>query len=510
LGNHYDIITNIIPDRNVKVDYYKFPIMLRLTNSKSLIFNNSERLIGYRMLYWWLEGDSQKYEEIKMEKCDINKHFGEYSSLFDSSDIETFYCLLPRSNNYTLNGLYGDKNSFSYYNFYLHFCTNSSTKNDCFDLNTIKNTLQNPFLEVRSIEYVLNNFNKFPGSLVVRSDRHAISSSVYKRIWMYIRSFNYTTDEGYILSSINLQNFFMVDSFRYDVDLRDFMTGSSIPYTFCTFTLLNYSHVNYTYRELMKLQNLIAQSGGIIKGIMSIFFVLNYLTAQHLLEEKLANSTCSLFSDNEKDQRIEVNSERTINNYPAFKPYKTEVKLATIEGNPNFNLYERKCDLETLKRVNSCNFNELDVISEKSYSKRTKTPDNLVLLEMALTLEKIRKAQRKKNKMTKLKFYQYLLPFCCFSNSKSIKNLKKRMEIVYDKMNVIYMIKKFHEIEIISDLLFTHEQKILFSLIPWNLNQFRKDPSFSDINKSYNYILMNQDNNVINKNILKMISKISL
>ncbi len=502
-GHNYNIITNIEPSRNIKLEYHNFPIMFRLTDATNKILNDSDRLVGFRSLYWWLNGSVQMSKEIKMEKCDLNKHFGEYSYLFiNTSEIDSFYCLVPRPSNYSVDGIYGDKYKYSFYNIYIHFCTNDTNKDDCYDISTIHSVLSNPYIEVRSLDYTMNNFMDLPGSLFVRYDRHPISSSSFKRIWMFLRSYNYSTDDGYITKTIKSQNFFMVESFRYDTDLRDLQTGSFIPYSFCTYTILNYSQVNNIFRSFKKIQNLVADTGGIIKGVMTIFFLLNYTVSHNILSEKLVNSTCSLFLDEEEAKNFSKRNSIFIEQTP--KKERTLLNFATVNEVPNVTFSEMKLSKEEMRNAKSFDYNELDVCSNHHSISKDKSSSS-VYLDKKLTKANLKTAKKNKQKKVKLNLYHYLLPFVCFKNNQMVKNLTKKMKIVHEKMNVIYMINKFNDIEKLIDLLFSNEQKLLFSLIPWKIFDSQNVPSDYEIDRCYNFINMKRNKTEIDYKLIKML-----
>jgi hypothetical protein len=94
--------------------------------------------------------------EIKMEKCGINKHFGKFKSYFeDVSDLKSRYCV-PKGNNLTLTGFYGDfERGNGFIMVYTNKCTNGTKINDyridCFDKDYINGYMEGTFLQMSYI-----------------------------------------------------------------------------------------------------------------------------------------------------------------------------------------------------------------------------------------------------------------------------------------------------------------------------------------------------------------------
>jgi hypothetical protein len=74
--------------------------------------------------------------DIKLERCDLEKHFGKYKEYFShSADLSLKYCLPPISQNLTIYGKFGDLlNGFSSLAINLQRCINGhDDKQDCYE-----------------------------------------------------------------------------------------------------------------------------------------------------------------------------------------------------------------------------------------------------------------------------------------------------------------------------------------------------------------------------------------
>lgn len=272
-------------------DSNNYPFLIRLTDKENKPFSNPDQIFKIYLKYWYggsnsLENVKQKTVDIKMEPCDLNKNFGNYRDKFeDITDLSTFYCAIPRSENETIFGRYGNIYPFGYYHFYVTMCIDSP---DCLDFKEIKKITENVYLDFRTVDYTIDNMKEEAKVEIVRTDRHMISSTVYKRIWLYLNSIKYTTDTGLFFNTQSTEYFSQFDSMRYDIDLRDIL-GGTIPGTFVTLTVLNTGNTMIYDRKYLKLQEYLASIGGIAKFIQIAAFILNYTFSQNTYFVKLIN-----------------------------------------------------------------------------------------------------------------------------------------------------------------------------------------------------------------------------
>ena len=262
---------------------HKMPILLRLSDTNSKTFDNPEKIYNITLKVW--HGGSndsttllQTYEDVEMEKCDINKHFnGEFKKIINDIDnINTYFCPIQRNYNQTLYGIYGSIYPFSYYSFTIRFCKNSTENNFCYPLEYSVNLLQESYLDVIIIDYTLDSLNiKNTGTMTLLKERFMISSTMFKRIWFYLENIKFLTDEGYIFQNNKINRFHRYNSVRFDVDSRDTKTV----YYFATLTILNTSQTSQYYKTYTKIQDYIPVMGGIIKAFTLMGTFLNYFNS---------------------------------------------------------------------------------------------------------------------------------------------------------------------------------------------------------------------------------------
>ena len=116
-----------------------------------------------------------------------------------------------------------------------------------------------------------------------------ISSSIYKKIYLYLKKVRYISDYGLILTSNKEEEFHQFDSLRFYTDLRDIdnMIYSNEKGTFLTLSIGNSGEVSVYNRKYFKLQDYLANISGIIKCFTIIFKILNSNNSKNNFYKKL-------------------------------------------------------------------------------------------------------------------------------------------------------------------------------------------------------------------------------
>ena len=197
--------------------------------------------------------------------------------------MSIFLCPNYQNSSYPISGVYGDDidGQLKYYNIYFHRC-----QNYCKDSATIEKYLQSVYLDTVTVDYTTQSLTLVPYVPNIRPDRHAISSSVYIRIWMSLQSVLFRSDMGYIFQDFKEDNYYQFDKFNRDVDLRDQSTAT-VPGSFCVLTLSNSSSKVVYTRSFTKAQNALASIGGIVNSIIIIAKILYFLFFRKLIDMEL-------------------------------------------------------------------------------------------------------------------------------------------------------------------------------------------------------------------------------
>lgn len=285
--NNFTLVSNLDTDNNISYkNFSEIPFMIRLSGSNSTAYP-SNYYTPYLMLYTYNESISNKQviENIELEKCDINKSIiKEKHHIFSSiNNIESYYC--PKWNGRTVNliGLYGST-SFNYLLLKFYVCGSYYLDINCPNDQTIREMFSSTYVDFITITNKVNHYSDVPNIEQIYKARIPSSYSIFKRIWMYYQEIKYENDNGYIFEVLQKTVFNMVYDYESDMDLRPANNG------IIWFTMINYSYSETYTRSYMKAQTLLANIGGIIKGLSIVGFILNFPVANNLYNLKMINT----------------------------------------------------------------------------------------------------------------------------------------------------------------------------------------------------------------------------
>ena len=275
------------------VNLTEFPMTIHLYNVLGKSIKDQDRIyyITAKFLKYQIAFDENNLPyvnntitDVKLEKCDLDKHFGQYKKYFlNSPDIDLKYCLPANSFNTTIFGKIGDFNTgFGFFQFFIHKCINGvGGRTNCYETEAINKILTAVQLAFDHLDYDANhNIAEDPRVLNIKTESFQVSSTVYKKINKYISPISYSTDYGYIFESLETIKFFQDEWHEVEQDLRK---EGFLPGAFSSLTLIC-SYKSQKYRRLYpKIQNLLANIGGVIEGITVSMHILNYMFSRKLL-----------------------------------------------------------------------------------------------------------------------------------------------------------------------------------------------------------------------------------
>lgn len=243
-------------------------------------------------------------KNFTLEKCE-NKHFGVHSHLFeDIASINELYCIPPDTFNFTLFGEYGHTTSdFSFMQIYINKCVNGSAYgvNDCNDADVNNKLLSNVYLQLHFLDNEINPYSPDPSQLVIKSETLSISSTMYKKYIHYFKKVTYDTDNGYVFQEHQIKEFFQLDSIEFNADLK---TTGTWPGTFSDISMRLSPKTDEYKRGYTKIQNVVANIGGVIKFVLFLTSILTRFITQKIFFKNVGNE---LFYFKEDENNIENN-----------------------------------------------------------------------------------------------------------------------------------------------------------------------------------------------------------
>jgi hypothetical protein len=273
---------------------------------------------------------------LYVEPCDRSKHLLQYDDLFHDMNFANTWCADPKKVKYA-NGTVGEEDNIFVENEYVGYpsifivylfntCVNTTENgNKCAPQAEIDNFESNLFLNVFLVdEYIdLNRYHN-PSSKYLNTLTINITPKVHKNTHVVYKNAYITTDNGLIMEDPDTINLSQIETIKTDL-------GQSVTGYYKFYFESNRITDNY-FRKYVKVQDLVASIGGLIKFIyvfsaMLLYFysdqVLNFDIATTLyteVEEKVPNLnlTNNLQGSNNELKEISVN--RLVGNRVIYKP----------------------------------------------------------------------------------------------------------------------------------------------------------------------------------------------
>lgn len=290
----YNDDSNVMPVNNIT----RMPFMFGLFDALGNPIND-DKVYYFQMKKFnyanAINADGQKRlttttQEIKISRCSESLNTKDYSEYFPTSSLFHFFCL-DQSVNLTLWGKFGDTaNGFSMFQLYLNKCDNK-TGGDCMDSDVIDNMLDSVYVSLLFIDNEIDNYNvTHPYKHNEKGLVFSVSSLLLKRYYLKFQQVLYDTDMGIVFEDHETINFFTFNSYTSEVDLKSagLLTSST---NIAAFTFENSSSVAYYYRSYVKLQTVLANIGGVIKGITTISAFISSVFTRKLAYLDISNST---------------------------------------------------------------------------------------------------------------------------------------------------------------------------------------------------------------------------
>ena len=371
-------------DQSVNISYSNtLPFLFRLSdNYSNPLIQNGIYNISFKI--WYRNSTSQnyelKYDEILIEKCNINKHFGNYISEFsEMEDLNSFFCPSLRSGNQSLYGIYGNK-QFVYYNVIISKCKNETNNNSCLSEIEIDNILNYAYLDMRYIDYSIDNLNNsHPNYINIRNERFLTSIKVFKRIMLTFKTIYYSTDKGLFYESFLNKIFHQFDRLLIDTFLIE-------NENFFSLSILHSGEVIKYKKKYLKIQHYIGYIGGIFYSFNFLFYYINYFNSKNsyykkLIKDFIVNNHIKKKGLNVDNLTFDKNAINSTNNKLLVTKHNPTSETKRVSIQPRIdNLRTVSNNLETRHSLNLIDrFKEKDDIDRKfSY---TFFPMNMIKMD---------------------------------------------------------------------------------------------------------------------------------
>lgn len=450
------IVTSIIQTSDVSIkNMHQFPFFIRISLSGAKLIPNPEKVWRVNLSIFTMDpaiGTSYVRKFYLIERCNLEKHFhGPFKYLVqDIQDLNTYFCIDWNGDNFDLKGDYGGSSYNQFLSIRFRPCTEELGDGPCLNKNEMNSYLQDAFIDIRTIDISIDNKISNVAVPILYGDRIAVSNTLFKRIYFFMKSVNYITDGGYVFQSQESIEFNQVDYYRVDPDIKDF-NNIQDPTTYKCFAYLNLllNKSKYIYeRVYMKIQTYLANIGGLIKIITSVGTILGYSISNRLLELELCNSVVidSSLNSNFEDSNIKFSS--LSNNVNQLIMHgKASDKKSDILSNTN---------KQTIMMIES-NFDLNNIISTQ------KKQESQLVNSQLKSNPPFQIYSTEKYKKIELNTYELLAPLSLFCNKDKGKLFDEKLKACYSYINIFNFIRAQQEFNIIKECFFEVSQKQLIS-----------------------------------------------
>jgi hypothetical protein len=389
---------------------------------------------------------AQNTSSFNLGNCDLNIHFQGFEDLFNTVDYKNSYCI-PPSEQVTLQGTFSSM-IYDVFRVQVYQCNNATSKVPCKSQDIIDSKLKTTYLAFSWGDYQSNPSNySYPMQRQTGNLPIPFSNYYQKRISAEITRSRYQTDTGLITEDTESQSFFMLNNGQFIEQFFPFKPAVSDFLLQLTFRFASVEQISH--RSYIKIQNLLAQLGGLYNILyMLSSLIVRILTRNYfyleILNDNFQIDTKSGYrkpANNVTDQGTNMNSN---NNY--------------LEEGTKTNIINEKA----LPKLNNIN-------KGKIQQKNTKKPGKF------LDSKKTILSTTLKENLTFI-----LCPFIKHKNSK-FQMIEKARQLIANRMDINLLISNMFEFRKLKKIIFDEHQLAVFKFLSIN--------NFFDVLNEENYNL---------------------
>jgi len=477
---------------------------------------------------------------LPLEKCDLrNNRYVKYKQLLANELGRAGYCIPPGIDvNITSPVGYA---SMSILTIWFRKCQNITQigKNNCYPPEIIDEKLKDIFIGAFFVDNFFDHNNlDNPATPYVRYETmHAGASSVvFRELFIDMKNVDYFTDVNFLVSNPEKVNYNIVDkAWERTTTIKQ----AIIPGAFTSATF-GFGKIRQVYnRKYYKLQNMLADLGGLVKALITITLNINLYFSNKTFFNKVidANINSLYIKSIRKSLLVDIvggegkirgttlidskGKNKCSERDPEDQDSKTEKRQKEDDVTYDPKYYDQgKNDIEQgspkkLIHNNKTQVSELGFASERvpvkdemtlrSEARHARPNSNVELVKLSndeieeenkdenkedQTIANPKSVQIKKNKNVVFKNFQinfcgYLFPGCCFKKgSQTAKQLelhRRFTDIISGHMDILNISKKLHTVDKINYVLCGDQYK---KLLETTINPYLYDgalPSSSDI-----------------------------
>ncbi len=409
--------------------YYNFKTYYTYFNRKTSTLGSSEVPIDAEC-----SKSFKKYWDPEGEYKEAIDTYGKVIKSYNLSCIDQTYFELKDKEIYNV---FADTcSSYGFLSLYLNRCVNTTESSNCHSNEEIDRYLGDARLHLGINNNVIDS-NRKGDALTHELKKYAlaVTTSIHKRIQIFLKKLVYTTDVGWVFEEFIVENGHQAlkpyETYTLMSAVESLNSLVPVPGNFAEVMIANNGDKDMYNRSYFKLQELLANIGGVVKGVLIAALVIeNYFA-------KTMNSLYFLQEFLHVDEEMLSQSSKRNPKYTMMDPSISEMKPTTkvMMSDNNINIG---------KNVNSNNIDSINIqktpskeISDNMMSSSERRLDrNNTVLNMKPTSKKI---------FLKLGISDYLCKQCR-SNSR-ISMILKAEGYVKKKTSIDFIVKKLLEFD---------------------------------------------------------------
>lgn len=351
------------------------------------------------------------YMPIPLERCG-EEHLPismKASFLKSTPNISNLFCIAKECDGkFFLQGVYGQEN-YRQITISIEICQNTTENLKCKSKEEINSRLRGSFFGIQSADIIIDP-NQYENSAKLVYRHYFVPTSLMfkKKYYRYLKNSYLRTDDGFVIEDGTIQTFTTFESDRDFFDLYDSddFTKDKSPRQIMYVEMEKSNYETYYNRKYDKLQDVLGNYGGFINIFYIIFYTITYPVKTKLFYDSMAN----LFYNFEHTRREKRrHSKKAINERDKSN---AKFKKFQVHSKPKENFF-----------------------SQKDFP-------------------------------IKISFWEDFWSLCKRSKRKEIKQRNAAVRSFLEKMDLVFILQKFLEIEKLKILLLNHDQYHLFSFCP--------------------------------------------
>ena len=325
------IFSRIIPENYTYINCttINFPFYWRISDDDTASINFTGILYPNLILYVYKKNQTtNKYDSFKNISMPVKfctKALVGNDLIFEKLGLQNYYCIDWTDSGTPLGGHWDGADIVYYFEKVFYRCPNDDTNSSkCTNVTFMKDWLGSSnklFYEIYypSVYFSPENYTH-PLRIELINSIYQITTNLYKKTRFFFSASEIQSDKGVIFPSVTTEKKISMDSsqqdfeFKSDNDLMDSHISSSILAT-TIYLMRTYNKYSLSY---MKLQDLAAQVGGIMKILMVIFLIINFPFKEFQKDIDVLNN---IFEFNQSQNEINDNklSKIELNNFLSKK-----------------------------------------------------------------------------------------------------------------------------------------------------------------------------------------------